>query len=97
MAIPTSFGPITPSASVTNVFPLPGLTSYGIDVAGTQAPTALRVADGMVIVMESAYTDAEMVAALTGLLRRFGYAPESAGGAKVVALPQETPALTLCT
>lgn len=97
MAIPTSFGPITPNGGVTNVFPLPGLTSYGIDVAGTQTPKAVRVADKLVLVMEQTYTDAQLVSALVSFLQNRGYAQASAGGAKVVALPQETPALTLCT
>ena len=97
MAIPTSFGPITPVASTTNVFPLPGLTSYGIDVAGTQAPTAVRIADKMVVVMEQTYTDAQFASALVSFLQRRGYAQASAGGAKVVTLPQETPTTTVCT
>ena len=97
MAIPTAFGDITPVADTTTTFPLPGLTSYGIDVAGTQTPKAVRVGPKLVIVMEQTYTDAELTAALVSFLQNRGYAQASAGGAKVTALPQETPTTTVCT
>lgn len=97
MAIPTSFGPITPEANVTNVFPLIGNVAYGIDVGGSLTPSVVSIAEGMVLYMDAAKTTAQIVDAMKAWLQDVGRYHDGAGGFQAQASRQFLPTKTLCT
>ena len=98
MAIPTSFGPITPSANTTKVFPITGTTMYGIDIAGTLTPMVVPLPNGLALYADAVKTTAQIVEAMRDYLRRTGADhPGGSGGYRAQGTNILLPAVTTCT
>lgn len=103
MAIPTDFKGPTPAANTTKSFKVFGSTTVGIwalDIDGTLSATTNVVPLGpnLAIVMDQAYTDAQLIPLLQDLLARMG-APASgaAGGRTAETTKQFAVTATTCT
>lgn len=102
MAIPTDFKGFTPAANTTKSFKLLGSATVGLwccDVDGTLSATSSRIDVGpnLVLFMDQAYTDAQIVALLQDFLKRMGGLHEGAGGQTPDATKQVAVSGTTCT
>jgi hypothetical protein len=97
MTIPTDFGDITPAADATTTYPIPGLVSFGMDAAGTQTPVAINLAPGATLLMETAYTDAQVAAFLLAFAQRYGLGHPGPGGFPQQGTLQKDAVTTVCT
>jgi len=98
MAIPTSFGPITPSANTTTVFPILGTTMYGIDIGGALTPAVVPLINGLTLYSDAVKTTAQIVEAMRDYLRRTGSDHVGgAGGYVVRGTNIILPTKTVCT
>ena len=95
MAIPTDFNGFTPSAGTTLTFKILGSATTGIwacDVDGTLSATCYKVpvAPNLILFMSQAYTDAQLIAAVTDWLQRMSgkLVGGGAGGQKVETTKQ---------
>ena len=95
MAIPTDFNGFTPSAGTTLTFKILGSATTGIwacDVDGTLSATCYQVpiAPNLILFMDQAYTDAQLISAVEDWLKRMGGKPVGggAGGQKTEVTKQ---------
>lgn len=103
MAIPTDFKGPTPAANTTKSFKVFGSTTVGIwalDIDGTLSATTSVVPLGpnLSIVMDQAYTDAQLIPLVQDWLARMG-APVNgaAGGRPAETTKQLAVVATTCT
>ena len=104
MAIPTDFKGPTPAANTTKSFNIFGSTTVGIwalDIDGTLSATTVVVplGDNLVIIMDQAYTDAQLIPLVKDYLARLeGHRSGlGAGGQKADATKQVAVTATTCT
>ncbi len=102
MAIPTDFKGPTPAANTTKSFKLFGSTTVGIwalDIDGTLSATTkvVPLGDNLVIVMDQAYTDAQLIPLVKDWLQRMGACRDSAGGQSAETTKQAAVVATTCT
>lgn len=104
MAIPTDFQGPTPAAGTTKSFKLFGSTTVGIwalDIDGTLSAAFKRIdiAPNAALVMNAAYTDAEIIPHVKDWLARAeGHTPGAgAGGRPADATKQVAVTATTCT
>jgi len=102
MAIPTDFKGFTPAANTTKSFKLLGSATTGLwvcDVDGTLSTTCVRVDIGpnLVLFMDQAYTDAQLIPLVRDWLARAGGYHEGAGGVTADGTKQVAVTATTCT
>lgn len=95
MAIPTNFNGFTPAAGTTLTFKIFGSATTGIwacDVDGTLSATCYQVplAPNLMLFMDQAYTDAQLITVVEDWLKRMTGKPTGggAGGQRVEATKQ---------
>jgi hypothetical protein len=93
VAIPTDFQGFTPAATVTKTFKILGSATVGIwacDVDGTLSATSFQVpiAPNLILFMDQAYTDAQLIVVVKDWLARMGAFHEGAGGQAVEVTKQ---------
>jgi hypothetical protein len=104
MAIPTDFNGPTPVANTTKSFKLFGSTTVGIwalDIDGTLSATfsTVPIAANLVLAMNQAYTDAQLIPVLKDYIARLeGHAPGTGPGGQVPDGTKQAAAVaTTCT